>query len=162
MDMAEKIPRPSEEPMLGYKKFPPHLAIETDGRPGYLRAMSRNVAGAVDVIITMYQNATLPKAMCNNWAYCAGMLLKEGFTKEVQWVPEHKMCPRKTGESDKELYLYMVAAKSVTPITASLTIEERPLQMEVDTGAAFSIISYHTLKSKFSDLRLQHSFEDVH
>ena len=83
---------------------------------------------------------------------------KKDNRKQNRSSPSTKYISQENGgDSDDEFYLHIVTAKSSTPITASLTIEGRPLQMVVDTGAAFSIISESTRKSKFADIQLRPS-----
>ena len=56
-----------------------------------------------------------------------------------------------------EFKLHTVGSKASQPIILQVDIEGRTLPMELDTGAAFSIISESTYKSTFSDMRLRTS-----
>ena len=46
-------------------------------------------------------------------------------------------------------HLYRLTEPSTQPITVTVKIEDTPLKMEIDTGAAISIISEATRKAKF-------------
>ena len=50
-----------------------------------------------------------------------------------------------------------LGSESAKPIMVDLSIAGRPLQMELDTGAAFSIISESTRKAHFADVKLRPS-----
>ena len=43
------------------------------------------------------------------------------------------------------------------PIMVTLDVEGKALEMEVDTGAAYSVISNVTYKASFSDIKLRKS-----
>ena len=47
--------------------------------------------------------------------------------------------------------------KHIAPVLVSLEIENRTLQMELDTGAAFSVISEATCQASFADVKLRKS-----
>ena len=57
----------------------------------------------------------------------------------------------------EELHLFTIGAKATTPISVALAINGKQLTMEVDTGAAVSIISEHSLKAIVPDATLQPS-----
>ena len=55
-----------------------------------------------------------------------------------------------------QIFLYIkVSARSTHPITVKLEIQGKPVLMEVDTGAAVSVISEETYKEQFSNLALK-------
>ena len=57
----------------------------------------------------------------------------------------------------EEFSLHTVASSPGQPIMVSLDVEGRELEMELDTGAAFSVISEDTYTRKFADLQLRKS-----
>ena len=57
----------------------------------------------------------------------------------------------------EEFHLFNVGSKSSCPITVELQVEGKALPMELDTGAVFSIVSEHTRKDIFPNLRLHKS-----
>jgi hypothetical protein len=59
-----------------------------------------------------------------------------------------------TDETEEEDFLHMVASQSSKPIFVDLQINDKTLQMELDTGAAFTIISERTRKTVFPELPL--------
>ena len=56
--------------------------------------------------------------------------------------------------SNQDLALFNVGAEACRPIKVEVRIGDSPLIMEVDTGAAVSIISQQEYKSKFSQYKL--------
>ena len=57
----------------------------------------------------------------------------------------------------EEFQLLTVGADSSRPIKVEVQVNGKPVPMEVDTGAAVSIISESTLRTLFPDSNLQHS-----
>ena len=57
----------------------------------------------------------------------------------------------------EEFHLFNVGSKSSCPITVELQVEGKALPMELDTGAAFSIVSERTRKDIFPNLCLHKS-----
>ena len=55
------------------------------------------------------------------------------------------------------LFIDRLGSESAKPIVVDLNIAGRPLKMELDTGAAFSIISDRTSKAHFADVKLRPS-----
>ena len=51
-----------------------------------------------------------------------------------------------------------VDAPCMTPIMVTVDIKGQDLDMEIDTGAAYSMISQSSFKAKFADLKLQKSW----
>ena len=65
---------------------------------------------------------------------------------------------KESAESDSEEFqVFTIAKKSSHPIQVTLLINGKQLNMEVDTGAAVSIISERTTKAMFPDAHLNHS-----
>ena len=60
--------------------------------------------------------------------------------------------------SGEEYHLYRLNEHSSEPINVTVTINGKQLTMELDTGAAVSIISDHTRRNLFSELKLKESF----
>ena len=58
-------------------------------------------------------------------------------------------------DSDSDLPVYKITAGSTHPITVELEIQGKPVIMEVDTGAAVSVISETTYKDLFPNLTLK-------
>ena len=58
-------------------------------------------------------------------------------------------------DSDSDLPVHKIAAHSTHPITVKLEIQGKPVVMEVDKGAAVSVISEETYKELFSNLTLK-------
>ena len=51
-------------------------------------------------------------------------------------------------DTDDESYnLFAIGSQSATPIQVEVTINQKPLTMELDTGASYSLISEHTYRS---------------
>ena len=72
----------------------------------------------------------------------------------------HHVEHEKTDTTDSEnetFHVFKLAEPSSSPIHVTVKIEDEPLKMEVDTGAAVSIISEATRKAKFSHLKLRKS-----
>ena len=93
---------------------------------------------------------------CNKKGHIAPICRsKKDSQKPSKPATNTKYVTEREGRSEDEFYLHMVTAKSATPITSTLDVEGRPLKREVDTGAAFSIISEKTRKSQFSDVKLR-------
>ena len=59
--------------------------------------------------------------------------------------------------SDEEYHLHRLGVCSSTPIYMQMQVNKKELEMEVDSGAAVSIISDGVRKSLFPDLRLRNS-----
>ena len=55
---------------------------------------------------------------------------------------------------EEEFYLHKVAGSSDSPINVVINIKGKPLQMELDTGATFSIISKNTRQQHFADIKV--------
>lgn len=62
---------------------------------------------------------------------------------------------RASASDSNELQIFTVGAKSSTPISVDVLINEEQLFMEVDTGAAVSIITEQTLKAIAPDATLK-------
>ena len=72
----------------------------------------------------------------------------------------HLVEPDGNSSTDSEAdtyHLYRLTEPSTQPITVTVKIEDTPLKMEIDTGAAISIISEATRKAKFSKFKLRKS-----
>ena len=59
--------------------------------------------------------------------------------------------------NDEEYHLHTVASTVAKPIKATLRVEGKPLTMEVDTGAAFSVVSENTYNSTLGNIPLRKS-----
>ena len=70
-------------------------------------------------------------------------------TEHTNWVENE------SEDSDSDLTVHKIAAHSTRPITVKLEIQGKPVVMEVDTGAAVSVISEETYKGLFSNLTLK-------
>ena len=70
----------------------------------------------------------------------------------TNWVDTGQ--PEKDSDTDSELPLFKIkdSSKAVHPITVDMKINGRVLNMEVDTGAAVSIISKATYQKLFSEV----------
>ena len=83
------------------------------------------------------------------------MTTKKNFPKQrgkAKWV---KIVEPHESELDSDFpMLHIGKPSSVHPITVKLQVNHRKLTMEVDTGAAVSIISEETQKKLFPDARL--------
>ena len=55
---------------------------------------------------------------------------------------------------NEEFHLYTIGTKPTCPINVKLQVDGRRLVMEVDTGAAVSIISEGTRKKLFTNAKL--------
>ena len=73
----------------------------------------------------------------------------------ANWV--HRDSQDSKDGSDQDLPLYQVSNKSLHPITVDLEINKKKLTMEIDTGAAVSIISEKTRKKIFPNAVLSKS-----
>ena len=58
-------------------------------------------------------------------------------------------------DSDESVDVYMVGKSSTKPIRVDVQINGKPLLMEVDTGAAVSLISYKKLKQVLPRIRIK-------
>ena len=74
----------------------------------------------------------------------------------ANWV--HRDSQDSEDDSDQDLPLYQVSNKSSHPITIDLEIKKK-LTMEIDTGAAVSIISEKTRKKIFPNAVLSKSIQ---
>ena len=72
-------------------------------------------------------------------------------------VQEHPPTPDSEGSSGEEYHLHKVGTHSSHPMEVQVMVNEQRLTMEVDTGAAVSIISDATRKAKFPRLKLHKS-----
>ena len=72
-------------------------------------------------------------------------------TERTNWVENE------SEDSDSDLPVHKIAAHSTHLITMKLEIQGKPVVMEVDTGAAVSVISEETYKELFSNLTLKES-----
>ena len=57
----------------------------------------------------------------------------------------------------EEFHLHTIGSRSSRPLMVTLHIEDKPLPMELDTGAAFSVISEATYKATYANLKLRKS-----
>ena len=64
-------------------------------------------------------------------------------TQHANWVENE------SENSDSDLPIHKVSARSTHPITVKLEIQGKPVLMEVDTGAAVSVISEETYRNYF-------------
>ena len=70
-------------------------------------------------------------------------------TRQANWVenePKH---------SDSDLPIHKLSTRGTHPIKVKLQIQGKPVSMEVDTGAAVSVVSEDTYKELFFDLPLK-------
>ena len=67
-------------------------------------------------------------------------------TKRTNWVGNE------SEDSDSDLPIHKITAGLTHPITVELEVQGKPVVMEVDTGAAVSVISETTYKDLFSNL----------
>ena len=67
-----------------------------------------------------------------------------------------KNCKLNT-DSEEEYFIDRLGSDSTRPIIIELNIAGRNHQMELDTGAAFSIISERTEKAQFADVKRRKS-----
>jgi len=61
------------------------------------------------------------------------------------------------GSSGEEYRLYQMTNRASEPFNVPVLVNGKKLTMELDTGAAFSIISNQTWRSQFPDLQLRNS-----
>ena len=59
--------------------------------------------------------------------------------------------------SESDLPVLKISGRSTHPIKVKLEIQGKPVEMEVDTGAAVSIISEETYKRLFPNVNLKRS-----
>ena len=77
------------------------------------------------------------------------------MSKSVHEAISHQRDQDTSGLEADDFYLFkMNASSSPSPIEVQVTIEGKDLKMEVDTGAAVSIISDSTRVELFSHLKL--------
>ena len=69
-------------------------------------------------------------------------------TEHTHWVENESK------DTDSDLSVHKITAGSTHPITVELEIQGKPVVMEVDTGAAVSVISETTYKDLFSNITL--------
>ena len=79
---------------------------------------------------------------------------KSGRKPQQQRETKTKYVSDATDEAEEEYFLHTVASQSSKPIFVDLQINDKTLQMELDTGAAFTIISERTRKTVFPELPL--------
>ena len=72
----------------------------------------------------------------------------------TRWVGTEQAASNSDTDSELPLYKINDGSKSVHPITVDMTIEGCLLKMEIDTGAAVSIISQVTYQKLFSEVPL--------
>ena len=71
---------------------------------------------------------------------------------ETKWVDnESEDRNPRDGTAPEEFHLFNVGTRSSEPITIEVSANGKPLRMEIDTGAALSIISEKTRKDIFPD-----------
>ena len=79
-------------------------------------------------------------------------------TQRTKWVTADVDCEdRETASDSNDLKLFMIGEKSSPPIEVEVQIDGQPLHMEVDTGAAVSIVSEETVKRLFPTASLNKS-----
>ena len=76
-------------------------------------------------------------------------------TGRTQWV-DCNSNPEQEEDTD-DLPIYRVSKPSAHPITVELEVNRKKLRMEIDTGAAVSVISMDTYQKLFSDTSLNTS-----
>ena len=74
--------------------------------------------------------------------------------KGTRWVGTEQEADHSDTDSELPLYKINDGSKSVHPITVDMTIKGSLLKMEIDTGAAVSIISKATYQNMFSEVPL--------
>ena len=74
---------------------------------------------------------------------------------DTNWVQTDHESPN--SDSDSDIPIYRIGAKSSHPITVDLEINNKKLTMEIDTGATVSIISNETRKKLFPEAILAKS-----
>ena len=80
-----------------------------------------------------------------------------GSNRRTHQVQEDPVESGTEASSDEEYRLHKLTERSSDPITVTVTIDGKQLPMELDTGAAVSIISDKTRRSLFPDLELRES-----
>ena len=70
-------------------------------------------------------------------------------TKKTHHLQGNEQSSDDDASSDSEFLLYKVGSRSSDPITVSVLLNGKELAMEVDTGAALSVISESTQQSVF-------------
>ena len=70
-------------------------------------------------------------------------------TRQANWVENE------SEHSDSDLPIHKLSIRGTHPIKVKLQIQGKPLSMEVDTGAAVSVVSEDTYKELFFDLPLK-------
>ena len=93
----------------------------------------------------------IAKVCCSNKQHrpSADVRKLQKRTGNTNWVEDE------SENSDSDLPVLKVSGKSTHPIKVKLEIQGKPVDMEVDMGAAVSIISEETYKKLFPNLNLQ-------
>ena len=83
---------------------------------------------------------------------------KEGHYVDLDQEEEHWIDVAQTEEEvDNDFSIFTVGRTSTTPISVSLFIDAKPLVMELDTGAAVSIISEEQLRKRLPNKQVRPS-----
>ena len=82
---------------------------------------------------------------------------KVGHIKEVcrgKAIPQY-LQKEDTEEKDEYGLFTITSTKSSKPILATVAVDGKSLNMEIDTGASFSVISYNTYDNNFKSIPLK-------
>ena len=84
--------------------------------------------------------------------------------KNPQTLTMAEVTEEDSDESDQSYNFFAMESKAGTPIQVNLTVNQKPLTMELDTGASYSLISEQTYKATWPEERpsLQQSSVKLH
>ena len=102
--------------------------------------------------------------MWQAWPYLSSLSLRAEVSgqrccvQEAEYKTKWVAAEGKEGSSESDdLTLFTIGERSSPPITVQLHVEGKPLSMELDTGAAVSIISEQVQRSLYPEAELRAS-----
>ena len=140
------------EPALKKLSYRPRRDHTTHGTQKPCYRCGRSNHAAKDCKFT---NATCH--FCHKKGHIAPACLKKKRTSSGSSKNTKHLTTASEDSDEEEFHLHTVSASSAKPIMVTLKVEGKNLAMELDTGAAFSVISEEIYRSTFTDTKLRKS-----
>ena len=120
-----------------------------DAKDCRFRNVTRYNCGKVGHIASVCQSARMPRKSRTTSSKCQQD--HNSTWSRTKWL----VVEDSPSDSEEEFQLLTIGTRSSHPISVDLVVNGKPLTMEVDTGAADSVLSEQTFKSLFPDTSLE-------
>ena len=120
-----------------------------DAKDCRFRNVTRYNCGKVGHITSVCQSTRMPRKSRTTSSKCQQD--RNSTWSRTKWL----VVEDSPSDSEEEFQLLTIGTRSSHPISVDLVVNGKPLTMEVDTGAADSVLSEQTFKSLFPDTSLE-------